>query len=104
MFIFLISWLKNGLVLDLTEERVSARYTLFPSGGLEIREVRSSVAGTYRCQGTNHLFSTRISSNNALLTINPGKIINKDNSQDGALYRSPREGTFFAPIMTQFKL
>ncbi|XP_033624355.1 neogenin-like isoform X16 [Asterias rubens] len=67
-----ISWLKNGLVLELTEERVSARYTLFPSGGLEIREVRSSDAGTYRCQGTNRLFSTRISSNNALLTINPG--------------------------------
>ncbi|XP_071789268.1 uncharacterized protein [Asterias amurensis] len=67
-----ISWLKNGLVLDLTEERVSARYTLFPSGGLEIREVRSSDSGTYRCQGTNRLFSTRISSNNALLTINPG--------------------------------
>ncbi len=67
-----IRWLKNGQVLDLTEERVSARYTLFPSGGLEIREVRSTDGGTYRCQGTNRLFSSPAFSNNALLTINPG--------------------------------
>ncbi|XP_022084069.1 neogenin-like isoform X5 [Acanthaster planci] len=67
-----ISWLKNGQVLDLTEERISARYTLLPSGGLEIREVRSADVGTYLCRGTNQLITTPVQSFGADLTINPG--------------------------------
>ncbi|XP_038078549.1 neogenin-like isoform X5 [Patiria miniata] len=67
-----ISWSKNAQVLDLTEERISARYTLMPSGGLEIREVRSTDAGTYRCRATNPMVTSPVQSPNAVLTVNPG--------------------------------
>lgn len=43
-------WLKDRQTIDLTEERYASRYTLLPSGALEIRDVREGDAGRYRCK------------------------------------------------------
>eukprot|EP00057_Strongylocentrotus_purpuratus_P020920 XP_011675394.1 PREDICTED: neogenin isoform X3 [Strongylocentrotus purpuratus] len=44
------TWLKDRQTIDLTEERYASRYTLLPSGALEIRDVREGDAGRYRCK------------------------------------------------------
>ncbi|XP_071497540.1 neogenin-like isoform X1 [Diadema antillarum] len=44
------TWQKDRQNIDLTEERYASRYTLLPSGALEIQDVRATDAGSYRCR------------------------------------------------------
>nr|XP_054751658.1 netrin receptor DCC-like [Lytechinus pictus] len=64
------TWLKDGQLIDLTEERYASRYTLLPSGALEIRDVREGDAGRYRCKVESPLLpNERRRSNSAGLVV-----------------------------------
>ncbi|PIK42093.1 putative neogenin isoform X2 [Apostichopus japonicus] len=43
-------WQRDRANIDLTEERVAARYSLLPSGTLEIQDIRFEDEGSYRCR------------------------------------------------------
>lgn len=50
-FIFLYwRWQRDRANIDLTEERVASRYSLLPSGTLEIQDIRFEDEGSYRCR------------------------------------------------------
>ncbi|XP_071825768.1 uncharacterized protein [Apostichopus japonicus] len=43
-------WQRDRANIDLTEERVASRYSLLPSGTLEIQDIRFEDEGSYRCR------------------------------------------------------
>ena len=63
-----ITWSKEGKNTDVT---LNFRFSVFPSGFLEILGVMSSDAGSYICKATNEELGKSITAK-ATLTITPG--------------------------------
>ncbi|KAJ8035533.1 Neogenin [Holothuria leucospilota] len=62
-------WLKNGRTFDLSEERFASRYTVLPSGSLEIQGLRSGDEGRYHCQVSSPHHNGQVESEEAILSL-----------------------------------
>lgn len=64
-----VTWKKVGKNTDLA---LNFRFVVFPSGILEILSVMASDAGTYECEVTNEVLTTKHPKARAELKINAG--------------------------------